>query len=92
MSNDQRKQALRIVSVELRRMPDEDIARVLKLCKAELKSRTAYADVTSDLDEAEAAPPAAPVEAKPNGKTAPTMHAPTTEETAKQTKSRAVAQ
>jgi hypothetical protein len=47
-----RKDALKMVSNELKLMPDEDLARVAKLVKAELKSRTALDSLTAELDEA----------------------------------------
>lgn len=52
MSTTDRKEALKIVHRELELMPNEDIVRTQKLCKAVLKSRTALESLQSELDEA----------------------------------------
>lgn len=50
MSKEARKDALKVVAGEVRLMLDEDIARVMKLCKAELKARHALDNITGELD------------------------------------------
>lgn len=50
MSTQGRKDSLKFVSNEIKLMPNEDLQRVIRLVKAELKSRTELERVTAELD------------------------------------------
>lgn len=50
-SRTSRKESLKTIHAEIKLLGDEDLARVGKLLKAELKSRTALADLQAEIDE-----------------------------------------
>lgn len=53
MSKDQRKASLKVVAQECELMTNEDLARVTKLVKALLKSRTALDSIVEEVDAEE---------------------------------------
>lgn len=50
-----RIEALRTIANEVQLLPDEDLARVMKLVKTELKARHAISDITAEINGDEVA-------------------------------------